>query len=170
MTKTFFLNGRIEEEMVDKLIKFIAENDDVAQECTLWLHSQGGGIAHSMSVINLIESSGIFKKVVCSGEVGSAALNIILSFPKDARFAYDNTVFFTHGICYENGGTVEEYSTLAKFKELYDNITNKYLKNESNDLKKWIEDNKEYNLKLNYISSNEALNMGLITNIIDNTM
>ena len=114
---THFLVGDIEEENINKCIKWITyENlDSKEKTLTLYINSTGGDLYQGFALIDIIQSSAHPIRVIGIGAVMSAAFLIFASGTKGERYAAKNTSFMCHQF---TSGTDAKYHDLkAEMKE-----------------------------------------------------
>lgn len=114
---THFLIGEIEEENINKCIKWITyENlDSKEKTLTLYVNSTGGDLYQAFALIDVMQSSNHPIRVIGIGAVMSAAFLIFASGDKGERYAAKNTSFMCHQF---TSGTDAKYHDLkAEMKE-----------------------------------------------------
>lgn len=114
---THFLVGDIEEENINKCIKWITyENlDSKDKTLTLYINSTGGDLYQGFALIDVMQSSDHPIRVIGIGAVMSAAFLIFASGTKGERYAAKNTSFMCHQM---SSGTDAKYHDLkAEMKE-----------------------------------------------------
>ena len=114
---THFLVGEIEEENVDKCIKWITYENIESKEktLTLYINSTGGDLYQGFALIDVMQSSDHPIRVIGIGAVMSAAFLIFASGTKGERYAAKNTSFMCHQF---TSGTDAKYHDLkAEMKE-----------------------------------------------------
>lgn len=93
-----FLTGEINEESVEKCIKWITyENiDSKNKTLTLYINSTGGSLYDAFALIDIMKHSPNPIRVIGMGAVMSAAFLIFASGAKGERYAARNTSFMCH--------------------------------------------------------------------------
>lgn len=94
-----FLTGEIDQESVDKCIKWITyENLDTRSEkiLTLYINSTGGDLYSAFALIDVIKNSEHPVRTIAIGAVMSAAFLIAASGTKGQRFAARNVSYMCH--------------------------------------------------------------------------
>jgi ATP-dependent Clp protease protease subunit len=93
-----FLTGDIDEENIEKCIKWITyENLDVKEKfLTLYINSTGGSLYDAFALIDIMRSSKHTIRTIGVGSVMSAAFLIFASGDKGQRYAGSNTSFMCH--------------------------------------------------------------------------
>ena len=93
-----FLTGEINEESIEKCIKWITyENlDSKNKVLTLYINSTGGSLYDAFALIDIMKNSPNPIRVIGMGAVMSAAFLIFASGAKGERYAARNTSFMCH--------------------------------------------------------------------------
>jgi ATP-dependent Clp protease protease subunit len=97
--RTHFLSGEIDEENIEKCIKWILyENFNATsiRPLTLYINSTGGDLYSSFALIDVMKHSVHPIHVIGVGSVMSAALLIFASGEKGHRYAMSHTSFMCH--------------------------------------------------------------------------
>ena len=115
----FFLTGEIEEENVNKCIKWITyENlDNKADKMlTLYVNSTGGDLYQAFALIDIMKTSEYPIRTIGMGTVMSAAFLIVASGTKKERYLAQNTSCMCHQLT-ENGADLKYHDVKAAMKE-----------------------------------------------------
>lgn len=114
---THFLIGEIEEENINKCIKWITyENlDNKDKILTLYINSTGGDLYQGFALIDVMQSSKHPVRVIGIGAVMSAAFLIFASGSKGERYAAKNTSFMCHQ--FTSGNDAKYHDLKAEMKE-----------------------------------------------------
>lgn len=93
-----FLTGEIEEDQIEKCIKWITyENlDSKVKTLTLYINSTGGDLYSAFALIDIMKHSAHPIRTIGMGAVMSAAFLIFASGTKGERYASRNTSFMCH--------------------------------------------------------------------------
>lgn len=94
-----FLTGEIEEENIEKCIKWIVfENIDKKQDkiLTLYINSIGGDLYQAFALIDVMKNSSVPIRTIGIGSIMSAAFLIFASGTKGSRFIASNTGIMCH--------------------------------------------------------------------------
>jgi ATP-dependent Clp protease protease subunit len=93
-----FLTGEINEESIEKCIKWITyENlDSKSKMMTLYINSTGGRLYDAFALIDIMKHSSNPIRVIGIGSVMSAAFLIFASGSKGERYAAKNASFMCH--------------------------------------------------------------------------
>lgn len=114
----FFLSGEIEEENIEKCIKWIAYEDlDPKQDkiLTLYVNSTGGDLYQAFALIDIMNSSAHKIRTIGIGTVMSAAFLIVAAGTRGERYVAHNTSCMCHQF---SSGTDGKYHDLkAEMKE-----------------------------------------------------
>ena len=114
----FFLTGEIEQENIDKCIKWITyENLDTKQSkiLTLYVNSTGGDLYQAFALIDVMNTSEYKIRTIGIGSVMSAAFLIVAAGSKGERYIAQNCSCMCHQF---SSGTDGKYHDLkAEMKE-----------------------------------------------------
>jgi ATP-dependent Clp protease protease subunit len=114
----FFLSGEIEEENVEKCIKWIAYEDlnpNHEKILTLYVNSTGGDLYQAFALIDIMNSSVHKIRTIGIGTVMSAAFLIVAAGTRGERYVAHNTSCMCHQF---SSGTDGKYHDLkAEMKE-----------------------------------------------------
>ncbi len=93
-----FLTGEIEEDQIEKCIKWITyENlDNREKTLTLYINSTGGDLYSAFALIDIMKNSTHPVRTIGLGAVMSAAFLIFASGTQGERYAATNTSFMCH--------------------------------------------------------------------------
>ena len=114
----FFLSGEIEEENVEKCIKWIAYEDLTPKPdkiLTLYVNSTGGDLYQAFALIDIMRSSSHKIRTIGIGTVMSAAFLIVAAGTRGERYV----AHYTSCMCHQfSSGTDGKYHDLkAEMKE-----------------------------------------------------
>jgi ATP-dependent Clp protease, protease subunit len=114
----FFLTGEIDEDNVEKCIKWIAYEDlDPRQDkiLTLYVNSTGGDLYQAFALIDVMRSSSHKIRTIGIGTVMSAAFLIVAAGTRGERYV----AYYTSCMCHQfSSGTDGKYHDLkAEMKE-----------------------------------------------------
>ena len=114
----FFLSGEIEEENVEKCIKWIAYEDLSPKQdkiLTLYVNSTGGDLYQAFALIDVMRSSSHKIRTIGIGSVMSAAFLIVAAGTRGERYV----AHYTSCMCHQfSSGTDGKYHDLkAEMKE-----------------------------------------------------
>jgi ATP-dependent Clp protease protease subunit len=114
----FFLTGDIEEENIEKCIKWIAYEDLNPKQdsiLTLYVNSTGGDLYQAFALIDIMNSSAHKIRTIGIGTVMSAAFLIVAAGTRGERYVAHNTSCMCHQF---SSGTDGKYHDLkAEMKE-----------------------------------------------------
>jgi ATP-dependent Clp protease protease subunit len=120
----FFLSGDIEEENVNKCIKWITyENLDTKQTktLTLYVNSVGGDLYQAFALIDVMRTSEYPIRTIGLGTVMSAAFLIVASGTKGERYLGQNTSCMCHQFSSGTDGKYHDLKAEMKETELLNN-------------------------------------------------
>jgi ATP-dependent Clp protease protease subunit len=114
----FFLTGEIEEDNINRCIKWITYENLVNKTdkvLTLYVNSTGGDLYHAFALIDVMKSSEYTVRTIGVGAVMSAAFLILASGDKGERYIAKNASIMCHQF---SSGTDGKYHDLkAEMKE-----------------------------------------------------
>jgi ATP-dependent Clp protease, protease subunit len=114
----FFLTGDIEEENIEKCIKWIAYEDlDPKQDkiLTLYVNSTGGDLYQAFALIDIMNASSHKIRTIGMGSVMSAAFLIVAAGTRGERFVTHNTSCMCHQ--FSSGSDGKYHDLKAEMKE-----------------------------------------------------
>jgi ATP-dependent Clp protease protease subunit len=115
----FFLTGEIEEENIEKCIKWLTyENLGTKADkmLTLYVNSVGGDLYQAFALIDIINTSKHPVRTIGIGSVMSAAFLIVASGTKGERYVAQNTGIMCHQFA-GGGGDAKFHDLKAEMKE-----------------------------------------------------
>jgi ATP-dependent Clp protease, protease subunit len=117
----FFLSGEIEEESVEKCIKWIAYEDlDPTQDkiLTLYVNSTGGDLYQALALIDIMNSSSHKIRTIGIGTVMSAAFLIVAAGTRGERYVAQNTSCMCHQFSSDSDGKYHDLKAEMKENDL----------------------------------------------------
>jgi ATP-dependent Clp protease protease subunit len=97
---THFLMGDIEEENVEKVIRWLIyenmDNSNPEKILTLYINSTGGSLTDAFGLIDVIKNSNFIVRTIGIGNVMSAAFLIFAAGDKGERYIAKNTSIMCH--------------------------------------------------------------------------
>jgi ATP-dependent Clp protease protease subunit len=117
----FFLTGEIEEENVEKCIKWIAYEDlnpNQDKILTLYVNSTGGDLYQAFALIDIMRSSKHSIRTIGIGSVMSAAFLIFASGTKGQRYATKNASFMCHQFSESTEGKYHDIKATMRENDL----------------------------------------------------
>jgi ATP-dependent Clp protease protease subunit len=115
----FFLTGEIEEENVNKCIKWITYENLITKAdkiLTLYINSSGGDLYQAFGLIDVMNTSSYPIRTIGIGSVMSAAFLIMASGSKGERYIAENTGIMCHQFA-GGGADVKFHDLKAEMKE-----------------------------------------------------
>ena len=181
---TFF--GEIKSSSVESAIKEIVKinlTDQVyIQQCTQWavdnnlspmpvtlspiqfyLSTYGGGCYDGLSLYDVIETSDTPIEVVCTGKIMS--MGIIVALGARVRKGYRNTTFMIHQVSGFSFGTLKDMEETVAEVSRVNNMLFQVIKAKTKITEEQLNDVIR-NKKDWFISAEEALELGILTEII----
>lgn len=120
----FFLSGDIEEENIEKCIKWIAYEDLKPSQdkiLTLYVNSTGGDLYQAFALIDIMNSSSHKIRTIGIGSVMSAAFLIVASGTRGERYVAHNTSCMCHQFSSGTDGKYHDLKAEMKETELLNN-------------------------------------------------
>ena len=115
----FFLTGEIEEENINKCIKWITYENLINKAdkiLTLYINSSGGDLYQAFGLIDVMNTSEYPIRTIGIGSVMSAAFLIMASGSKGERYIAENTGIMCHQFA-GGGGDAKFHDLKAEMKE-----------------------------------------------------
>jgi len=115
----FFLTGEIEEENVNKCIKWITYENLITKAdkiLTLYINSSGGDLYQAFGLIDVMNTSSYPIRTIGIGSVMSAAFLIMASGSKGERYIAENTGIMCHQFA-GGGGDAKFHDLKAEMRE-----------------------------------------------------
>lgn len=175
LERNLFLNGEINKENTKNIIESIIKINtyDTEQEkkvvdykkkpIKLYINTPGGYAYEGFALINIINNSTTLVYTICTGHTMSMGIPVLLSGNK--RFAYKYSSFMIHQAA---AGTYDKLNTLneclnegKRLQNMYDEI----VLTQSN-IPKELYDKIKYKRQDYYFSSEKALKLGVIDEIL----
>jgi ATP-dependent Clp protease, protease subunit len=149
-------------EVAKRLIALSGESSD---PITMLVSSPGGHVESGDVIHDIIRFIEAPVNMVGSGWVGSAAVNVYLSVPKERRFCLPNTRFLIHQPSGGVGGQASDIAIQAReIIRIRERIAKVISKETGQPLERVVNDiDRDY-----WMSSDEAVEYGLVSKIIVN--
>jgi ATP-dependent Clp protease, protease subunit len=154
------INDKLAAEISKRLIALAAES---AEPITLLVSSPGGHVESGDVIHDMIRFINAPVRVVGTGWVGSAAVNVFLAVPKERRVCLPNTRFLIHQPSGGAGGRATDIAIQAReIVKIRERIAALIAKESGQTLAKVTEDiERDY-----WMSASEAQEYGLVSRII----
>lgn len=96
-TRTILLNGEVDKDLAEKVVKQLLIMDDASHDTiTILVDSPGGDVYSGFSIYDTIRFVSSPVRVIGMGLVASAAALIFLAVPKERRFGLPNSSYLIH--------------------------------------------------------------------------
>jgi len=96
-TRTILINGEIEKDLAERVIKQVLIMDNLSRDpITILIDSPGGDVYSGFSIYDIIRFVSAPVRVIGMGLVASAAALIFLAVPKERRFGFPNSSYLIH--------------------------------------------------------------------------
>ena len=183
---TFFseIKGATVETAIKDIAKINASDDDYTEKCRQWavdnhqpttpvsltpikfyLSTTGGTCYDGMALHDVIEASRTPIEVICTGKIMS--MGVIVALGSKVRKAYRNTTFMIHQVQGVSIGTLRDMEdTVAEVSRINDmlfRIINEKTSITDAQLNEVIQNKKDW-----FLTAEEALGLGIVTEIIPN--
>lgn len=154
------INDKLAAEVSKRLIALSAESKE---PITLLVSSPGGHVESGDVIHDMIRFIDAPVRVVGTGWVGSAAVNVFLSVPKERRFSLPNTRFLIHQPSGGFGGQATDIAIQAReIVKIRERIAALIAKESGQSLEKVTQDiERDY-----WMTATEAREYGLVSRII----
>lgn len=154
------INDKLAADVSKRLIALSAESAD---PITLLVSSPGGHVESGDVIHDMIRFINAPVRVVGTGWVGSAAVNVFLSVPKERRVCLPNTRFLIHQPSGGAGGQATDIAIQAReIVKIHERIAALIAKESGQTLEKVTADiERDY-----WMSATEAKEYGLVSRII----
>lgn len=123
MNRVHFLVGEIEEDNIDRAIRWIIMENLKAEEkmLTLYINSEGGSLTNAFALIDIMRNSRLPIQTVGIGSIMSAAFLIFSSGTKGQRFIGKNTSIMSHQFSDEVAGKYHDIKACMKEQDYTNN-------------------------------------------------
>ncbi|QDQ28481.1 ATP-dependent Clp protease proteolytic subunit [Chitinimonas arctica] len=156
------INDTLAADVAKRLIALSAESND---PITLLVSSPGGHVESGDVIHDVVRYIDAPVRVVGTGWVGSAAVNVFLSVPKSARFCLTNTRFLIHQPSGGVGGQASDIAIHAReIVKVRERIAKLIARESGQPLEKVLNDiDRDF-----WMSAAEATEYGLVGKVIVN--
>ncbi|MFZ6746382.1 ATP-dependent Clp protease proteolytic subunit [Undibacterium sp. JH2W] len=154
------INDKLASEVSQRLIALSAESKE---PITILVSSPGGHVESGDVIHDIIKFIDAPVNIVGTGWVGSAAVNVFLSVPKDRRVCLQNTRFLIHQPSGGFGGQASDIAIQAReIVKIRERIAALIARESGQTLEKVTADiDRDY-----WMSATEAMEYGLVSRII----
>lgn len=165
------ITSELTEMVIDRIATINREDENIEanikeyirEPIELYINSNGGSMHDGFAIVGAIEMSVTPIVTIVVGQAMSMALAIAMAGHK--RYAHRLSTFMYHQISYEQRGTLLEHirskEQIERWQKMYDDyilsrsrISKVKLKETQNEINEW------------FITSEEALNLGIIDSLI----
>lgn len=170
-TKTITLTGEVNDEMADTALKNLHILNQTNGKITIYLSSHGGDLSSGKLIYDAVRYSSNIVEIICFSNVMSCGTLILMA--GDKRTMMPNSRLMCHsgseGLGVEHPRNIDAaYSNLRKDEEFIESIYLERINEKQRKDKKKLLTTKFVRDMITfdrYIDAEEALKMGLITNI-----
>lgn len=133
LNRIHFLVGEIEEENIDRAIRWIVTENLKAEEemITLYINSEGGSLTNAFALIDIMRTSRLPIQTIGIGSIMSAAFLIFATGTKGYRFIGKNTSIMSHQFSDEVTGKYHDIKACMKEQDYTNNRMIDVIKNAS---------------------------------------
>ena len=181
---TFFgeLKGATVESAIKEIVKINLSDQEYLKQCRQWaldngqnpspakltpiefyLSTYGGACYDGLALHDVIESSTTPVEIICTGKIMS--MGVIVALGAKVRKAYRNTTFMIHQVSGLSFGTLREMedtvAEASRINEILFNIIKTKTKVTEEQLNEVLQKKKDW-----FITADEALNLGLLTDLL----
>jgi ATP-dependent Clp protease protease subunit len=166
-----YLFGEINNERAEKFITQLHELFEQSSEpVTIYINSCGGSVTDALAIYDVLRAAPCAIHLIGLGKVHSSALTILLAADKENRASYPNTEFMSHDISWKSDGPraflkdrVDQLErTVKQLLRIYTRDTNL---SPEQARQMFFTDMADH-----YFNADEALEMGIISEVIAGEM
>jgi ATP-dependent Clp protease, protease subunit len=163
----YFLTGEIDEDSIEKCIKWITyENLDPKEKTlTLYINSTGGDLYSALALIDIMKHSTHPVRTIAIGSVMSAAFLIAASGADGERYAATNVSYMCHQFSENTEGKYHDLKATMKGNEMCNEMMVAVLK-EATGLAPSVIKKKLLPASDVYLSAQEAIDLGIADQLL----
>ncbi|MGD1820035.1 MAG: ATP-dependent Clp protease proteolytic subunit [Pleomorphochaeta sp.] len=165
-TRSIMLSGEINKESAEKIISqlLVLEADDSEKDIKIFINSPGGDVDAGYAIYDMVRF--ITPKVIMigAGLVASAASLVLLAVPAERRVGLPNSTYLIHQ---PMSGMKGVATAIEIYSKQIDKLRNKLDKVIADATNKSVEQVKKDTERDHWLFSDEALNYGLISKIVE---
>ncbi len=165
-TRSIMLSGEINKESAEKIISqlLVLEADDSERDIKIFINSPGGDVDAGYAIYDMVRF--ITPKVIMigAGLVASAASLVLLAVPAERRVGLPNSTYLIHQ---PMSGMKGVATAIEIYSKQIDKLRNKLDKVIADATNKSVEQVKKDTERDHWLFSDEALNYGLISKIVE---
>jgi ATP-dependent Clp protease protease subunit len=165
-TRSIMLSGEINKESAEKIISqlLVLEADDSEKDIKIFINSPGGDVDAGYAIYDMVRF--ITPKVIMigAGLVASAASLVLLAVPAERRVGLPNSTYLIHQ---PMSGMKGVATAIEIYSKQIDRLRNKLDKVIADATNKSIEEVKKDTERDHWLFSDEALEYGLISKIVE---
>lgn len=165
-TRSIMLSGEINKESAEKIISqlLVLEADDSEKDIKIFINSPGGDVDAGYAIYDMVRF--ITPKVIMigAGLVASAASLVLLAVPAERRVGLPNSSYLIHQ---PMSGMKGVATAIEIYSKQIDKLRNKLDKVIADATNKSVEQVKKDTERDHWLFSDEALNYGLISKIVE---
>ena len=170
------------ESAIKEIVKINISDQEYLKQCRQWaidngqdpspakltpiefyLSTYGGACYDGLALHDVIESSTTPVEIICTGKIMS--MGVIVALGAKVRKAYRNTTFMIHQVSGLSFGTLREMedtvAEASRINEILFNIIKSKTKVTEDQLNEVLQKKKDW-----FITADEALNLGLLTDLL----
>lgn len=162
---TFLVNREFDEDLLTNYFNFIKQAEENNENSVVILiNSSGGKVSTLQGMLDLMKTSPVHHVTIGSGIVASSALLLLMA--GDTRYAYEDTLFMSHQYAWSSSGKHHELNAARKAQDISQLFFLKHYKKYTGLSEKTILA-KLLPAEDVWFDGNEALNFGIIDDILD---
>lgn len=165
-SRTLFLMGEIEPEIVSDIIAKLIYLDNLShdKEIKLYINSPGGHIDGFFAIYDIIQQISAPVKTICAGEACSAAAALLAGGSTGKRLATPNSLIMIHNLQISDlSGSMTELTIQMKMLDRLNSIFTGILSKHSGQTLAKVKKDCQQDY---YLSAEEALEYGIIDKVL----
>ena len=168
LNRVHFLVGEIEEENIDRAIRWIVTENLKAEEkvLTLYINSEGGSLTNAFALIDIMRSSKLQIQTIGIGSIMSAAFLIFATGTKGLRCIGKNMSIMSHQFSDEVTGKYHDIKACMKEQDYTNNRMIDVIKNASDKLDYKTVKTKFLSTSDIYLTAEELVQYGIADTIL----
>lgn len=165
-TRQIILTGEINKELADSIVRqlLILDSEDSKSPIYMYIDSPGGDVDAGFAIFDMIRFVSAPVTLIGMGLIASAATLVLLAVPKEKRFGLPNSRYLIHQPLGGMRGVATDIEIYAKDMEKIRAKLNKIIADETGMALDQVTKDTERDY---WLDSEEAVNYGLISKIID---
>ena len=164
--RIIFLSGEVNDQMADLIVAqlLFLESEDPKKDIQIYINSPGGSVSAGLAIYDTIQYIKPDVSTICIGRAASMGAFLLAAGAKGKRFALENSRIMIHQPLISGGlkGQATDISIHAnELLKIKDKLAELLAKNTGKTKEQILRDTE----RDNYLSSEEAVNYGLIDSV-----